>query len=218
MEEELDLSNFISRGTEIYVNSKEKKSEAKKLIKEIAKEVNCTPRQVSKCYSMMYNKGNGWVEGNPLELDKEFCKSERIKPDTISKAFMKIVEIFDTFAACGMESELSPYVEALNNALGLQLDWNISKTNESGKTVKEKMNLISDIYKQIDDMGESMDVLGTEAEENNAATKTLFPKLVDWKYKLDNSNEKTVQKVENQIGNYRLNLNMNMNGLSIFDK
>lgn len=218
MEEQLDINSFINRGTEIYVNSKEKKGEVRKTIKSIAKEVNCEPRQVSKCYWMMYNKGNGWVENNPLALDKEFCKTENIKPDVISKAFMKIVEIFNIFSACGMEAELKPYLDALNEQLGLQLDWDVNKTTEVGNTVKERMSYISDLYKQIDDMGESMDVLGTEVEENAIATKSLFPKLVDWKYKLENSNENTVKKVEDQIGNYRANLNLNLEGISIFNQ
>ena len=218
MEHTTDLTESINRGTEIYLDAKQRRKEANQLIKQTAKEVNCEPRQISKCYWMLYTCGNGWVENNPLTIDKEFCKNENIKPDIISKAFMKIAEIFDIFSACGIESELEPYVKALNEHLGLQLDWNINKNTETGKKIKNSVEMISEIYKKIDDIGESMQVLSSEAEENGVATKSLFPKLVDWKYKLENSNENTVKKVEDQIGNYRLNLNLNLEGISIFNK
>ena len=217
-ENTITFETCIANGTEKYIDSKEQKKETKATIKEIAKEVNCEPRQVSKCYEMLYTKGNGWVDNNPLNVDKGLCKDEGIKPDQISKAFMKIAEIFDIFAACGMEQELVPYVEALNAWLDLDLDWKLGEVNPSGKTIKERMGEIRSCFKHVEDNTEAIHGFGDIAENNGYTSKSMFPTLVDWKYKLENANEKTLEKTKEQIQSYLTKMHLNDLGIKEITK
>lgn len=89
----------------------EKKVAAKamnELAKDAANSLNADPSTLKKCKDYKYYYGRGWVNENPLELDKD----EKFK-DRISPTFKKLRDIILDLQANGMTDLLKPYIGAL---------------------------------------------------------------------------------------------------------
>lgn len=90
----------------------EEKKIASKAMNELAKDaeksLNADKATLKKCKDYVYYHGNGWVNGNPLDLDPE----EKFK-DRLSPTFKKLRDIVLDLQANGMIDLLNEYIGAL---------------------------------------------------------------------------------------------------------
>lgn len=128
---------------------------------------------VNKVYA---NKGEGWVAGNPLNLDKD-----NPHKDAISSTFKKLAETITAFAKFDQLDVLEDYFEALRNlGINIQVDESqIPKQDLDGVDIKDYLTSQKAYIKTIEEYSTELREVHTAVSEDlNFAPKTEYLKLV----------------------------------------
>ena len=154
----------------------EKKMAAKNmngLAKDAEKSLNACAATMKKCKDYVFYKGKAWINGDPLNLDKD----EKVK-DKLSPMFRKLRDTVIELQSNGMIDVLKDYISALE---GYGIHITIDPKDPDVNNVDEVRNVISSMcaYQQI--ITENSDIIGEEhaqqSEDLNFAPKTKYKEI-----------------------------------------
>lgn len=181
---EYDIENtendILEKGIETHCEKLEYRHQLNDIAKGYAEQAMVEKKDLINAKKYLYTKGNGWGEDC---LDKSKEKVDR--PDKISSAFRKLVDIIQTMDNVGMLNELNEYIDAAK-ARGITIS--VDYQNELSKETKQ---IIDDGMKAMDSYQKDMyakedyinNELASEAESTNFSPKNKFKKIVELAYK-----------------------------------
>lgn len=155
----------------------DEKKVASKAMNELAKDasttLNADKATLKKCKDYVYYHKNGWVNGNPLDLDPE----EKFK-DRISPTFKKLRDIILDLQANGMTDLLNDYIGALEG-YGIHLtidaaDPIVSDVDEIKEVIKSMCGYQKVICENADIIREEH---SQESEDLNFTPKSKYKEI-----------------------------------------
>lgn len=194
------LSNIIDRSYDTYLKKQEVTKELSSVLKETATEYEVEPDVLRLVKDVKHYKGNGWINDNPLELDKE----EKHK-DKLSPTFKKLLTVCQALGTVNKLDLLDEYLKALSeNGINITFDTDkLCTVNNNYEPIYESICEMDNLQTQICDYQTQIkDKDSLDAEEQNFGPAKEYTKLISFyaKAKKDKSKvDDTYQEISKEI-------------------
>lgn len=140
------------------------------ILKDCAKRVGVEPSVLKKVKNYYHYKGVNWVNGNPLEKNKEIKEKDKISP-----IFIKLKEVIDNLRQINGLNLLTPYIDAMKSCgITITIDDMNSSLDDDGY-VQEVLESASKLQTNVDALSEELkETKSEEAEKLNFTPKSSF--------------------------------------------
>ena len=171
-----EIIDLLDESLESLKDKKTFSKESNKIIKETAEACGVDKQYIKATKDLMYNKGKGWLNEQPLVLD-----TQAKKKDKISQTLLKLYDIIYSLKSVNMDNELAPYLDALSE-LGITIDYSnveVSEINNEDKLADSIEQLVRyETNKEA--LNEQIEADGVKSEEMDFVRKKDYAKILDF--------------------------------------
>lgn len=164
------------------------------VIKELAEKNGLDKSQLKRVMSYKHYSGKGWIDNNPLSIDKQSKEK-----DKLSSIFIKFRDAIIDIVSVGGDKILEPYIKELKKC-GITVDLSDVGTldvKDDYDTIMETIDSACKYQTNIDTLSEEItEVKGAESEEIGFTPKNSFGNIIS---KYSRISEGKGEKVEDDI-------------------
>ncbi|MBR4590333.1 MAG: hypothetical protein IKO36_06730 [Bacteroidaceae bacterium] len=208
----LSKEECMDKGIECHTEKQYLAREMKSIAKTCSEQTGVDKNAILKVKDYLHYKGEGWGD-DCLEKSEDKVKYA----DKVSPTFRKLYEIFTNMYACGKESELDDYIEALaTRGIRITVDeaYFQQPDKETAEIIETAINGMDGFQCSICEKNDYMnDVLAVDAENAALSPKNKYKQIIQLAVKKQDGKD-----VDDKIQDEYLKMELFTNGLETINE